>query len=219
MRQLHMHRGVRWGILVKFTINLKPKVLWLYIHKCIFATFLCSFRMRSLQHTRPDSPASKQIAIFKQKLSAANHHTCVNFPMFNRWHLLVHVLSAIQKLKKCHDDSPPFNMALKAPFAFHLQWGPSLIVITYGTLQEKVSIAGFEHMLLCCSVTTEVSSAATLSPLLLSAPNLLDKFITSGPQERPDFNSHAHCSIALHGRSCLEWGQLIMLYHHYAYFI
>lgn len=70
-------------------------------------------------------------------------------------------------------------MALKALFTCHLQWGSSLIVITYSTLQlaaggkkKKVCIAMFEHMLLCRSTTTEVSSAATLSPPPLSSSPL-----------------------------------------------
>lgn len=69
-------------------------------------------------------------------------------------------------------------MALKALFTCHLQWGSSLIVITCSTLQlaagekKKVCIPMFEHMLLCRSTTTEVSSAATLGPPSLSSSPL-----------------------------------------------
>ena len=107
--------------------------------------------------------------------------------------------------KKWHNDNPPFNMALRAALSRHPQRGSSLTLITYSTLQEKVSIAKFEHRLhvlprynrgqLSCN-------SRPSSPRLLSTPRLLDKFITSGPQERPDFNSDVLCSIALHGGSC-----------------
>lgn len=118
--------------------------------------------------------------------------------------------SVIQKPRKCHNDGLPFNMALKALFSCRRQRGSSLIVITYSTLQsiagKRLALPSFST----CSSAVALQprsaqlqlSALLLPSLLLSAPRLPAKFITSGPQERPDFNSDALCSIALHGRTC-----------------
>ena len=99
-------------------------------------------------------------------------------PLFSTWLLKLNSLPAFSKDQ-------------------HLK---SLLTALRCLLLKRVSIAKFKHMFFCCSLTGKVSCNSVPSSWLLLF--FVAKFITSCPQEWPDFNSNALCSIVLLGGTC-----------------